>query len=134
MNCLSISRYIKGGRKSHYEHTRIFIHTCMCEQSILTEQWNYNFLVLILYSYLRYNDRLSDVFLLLAVILSKCYEEPRRKDCGGHASLPPLFLKSYFARNIFWKFAFVSFSKTSKTFLAPAFPESHRGPCVHMIK
>ena len=29
-----------------------------------------------------------------------------------------------------WKFSFVSFSKPSKTFLAPAFPKSRRGLCV----
>ena len=34
---------------------------------------------------------------------------------------PSLFLKPYFARKMFsWKFAFVSFSKVPKTFLAPA--------------
>ena len=32
-----------------------------------------------------------------------------------------------------WKLAFQSFSKAPKTFLAPAFPESHRGPCVYNL-
>ena len=51
---------------------------------------------------------------------------------GPYPSLPhthTLFLKSYFARDAFtWKFAFVLFSMASKTFLAPALPESCRGP------
>ena len=56
----------------------IFRHTCMYKQPILTKQWNYNIFVQILYSYLRYIDRLLDVFfLLLAVTLSKF---GRRKD------------------------------------------------------
>ena len=38
--------------------------------------------VRILYSYLRYTDRLSGVlFLLLAVILSELHEKPRKQDC-----------------------------------------------------
>ena len=59
----------------------IFRHTCMYKQPILTKQWNYNIFVQILYSYLRYIDRLLDVFfLLLAVTLSKLHEKSRRKD------------------------------------------------------
>ena len=37
-------------------------------------------------------------------------------------AMPPFFMKSNFARNVFWEFAFVSLSKTSETFLAPALP------------
>ena len=56
---------------------------------ILTMKWDY-------YSYLKYTDRLLDMFfLLLAVILSELYENPRRKNwvtekstqknlCEGH--------------------------------------------------
>ena len=53
----------------------------MYKQFILTKQWNYNNFVQILYSYLRYTDRLLDeFFLLVAVILSNHHENPRRKD------------------------------------------------------
>ena len=53
----------------------------MYKQFILTKQWNYNNFVQMLYSYLRYTDRLLDeFFLLVAVILSNHHENPRRKD------------------------------------------------------
>ena len=115
-DCFSISRCIKGGRKSHYEHNRGFRRTYMCKHPILTKLWNYNIFVQILHNYLRYTDRfLGMFFLLLAVILSEFYEKPRRKDwvteksiwknlCERHPSyvifvaffiysfLPPFFL------------------------------------------
>ena len=49
--CMAASayHYIKGGGKSHYGHSRIFRHTCMCKQASLTKQWNYNIFVQILY-------------------------------------------------------------------------------------
>ena len=40
---------------------------------------------------------------------------------------PSLFLKSYFARDIFHEFPFVSFSKAPKTFLSPLLQESRWG-------
>ena len=47
----------------------------------MTKKWNDNIFVQILYSYLRYTDRLLGVsFLLLVVILSEFYEKPRRED------------------------------------------------------
>ena len=59
----------------------IFRHTCMYKQTKLTKQWNYNIFVQILYSYLRYTDRLLDVFFSsLAVILSEFHEKPRKED------------------------------------------------------
>ena len=36
-NYFHVSRYIKGGRKSHYVHNRIFRHTCVYKQTILTK-------------------------------------------------------------------------------------------------
>ena len=64
-----------------FKYNRIFRHTSMYKQPKLTKQWNYNNFVQILYTYLRYTDKLLDVFfLLLAVILSELYENPRRKD------------------------------------------------------
>ena len=65
-----------------FRHNRIFRHTCMHKQLILTKQWNYNIFVEVLHSYLRYTDRLLDVvFLLLAVILS---ELQTKKERSGH--------------------------------------------------
>ena len=59
----------------------IFRHTSMYKQTKLTKQWNYNIFVQILYSYLRYTDRLLNVFFSsLAVILSEFHEKPRKKD------------------------------------------------------
>ena len=43
------------------------------------------------------------------------------------AMVSPLFLKSYFARDIFLEIHSRSFSKASKTFLVPALPEFRRG-------
>ena len=56
--------------------THMYIYTL-----ILTKQQNYDIFVQILHSYLRYTDRLLDLFfLLLAEILSELHEKPRRKD------------------------------------------------------
>ena len=77
--CFTVSRYIEGGRKSHFRHIRIFRHTCMHKQPILTKQWNFNIFVQVLPSYLRHTDRLSDVlFLLLTVILSELQTKMER--------------------------------------------------------
>ena len=58
-----------------------FLGTCMYNQPMLTKTWNYNNFVPRLHSYLRCCERLLDVFfLLLAIILSECHENPRRKD------------------------------------------------------
>ena len=78
--CFNMSRCIKGARKPHYERNRIFRRTCICKQPILTKYWNYNNFLQILYSCLRYTDRLLHVFfLLLSVILSEFSEKRRRK-------------------------------------------------------
>ena len=78
--CFNMSRCIKGARKPHYERNRIFRRTCICKQPILTKYWNYNNFLQILYSYLRYTNRLLHVFfLLLSVILSEFSEKRRRK-------------------------------------------------------
>ena len=54
----------------------------MCSNNPYWQWWNYNNFVEIWYSYLRYTDRLLDVFfLLLIVVLSELHENPRRKDC-----------------------------------------------------
>ena len=73
--CLSVSR-----RNRVFRQDRIFRHTCMYKQLILTMSWNYNNFAQILYSYLGYTDRFLDVFLLLlTVILSKLLENRRIK-------------------------------------------------------
>ena len=59
----------------------IFKHTCMNKQTKLTKLGNYNFFAEILYSYLRYLDRLLDAFFFsLAAMLSEFHEKPRKKD------------------------------------------------------
>ena len=64
-----------------FRQNLIFRHTCMYKRPILTKQRNYNNFVQISYSYLRYTDRIMDMFLLLfAVILSELLENPRRND------------------------------------------------------
>ena len=58
--------------------TIAFLESHVRINSILTKQWNYNISVEIIHSYLRYADRLLDVFfLLLAVILSVLHEKPK---------------------------------------------------------
>ena len=60
-------------------HSRNFRHTSMYKQPISTKQQNYNNFVQILYSYLRYTDRLLDMFfLLLAVTLSELRESKKK--------------------------------------------------------
>ena len=61
-------------------HSRIFRHTYMCKEPVLTKLWKLKKNVQILYSHhTRYTDRLLDVFLfLLTVILSELYEELRK--------------------------------------------------------
>ena len=49
----------------------IFKHTCMNKQTKLTKQGNYNFFAEILYSYLRYLDRLLDAFFFRSL---QCYQ------------------------------------------------------------
>ena len=52
----------------------------MYKQPILKEQWNFNNFLQILYRYLRYTDKLLDVFfLLLTVILSVLHKNPGKK-------------------------------------------------------
>ena len=63
-----------------FRHNRIFRHACMYKETKMTKQWNYCTFMQILYSYLRYTDRLLGVFsLLLALILSELHENSRRK-------------------------------------------------------
>ena len=69
-------------RKSYFVHNCIFRSTCICKQSISTKQCNYNIFVQVLYSYLRYTDRLLDVFLLFlaAFKIIRVLWEQRRKN------------------------------------------------------
>ena len=93
--CFSISRCIKGDRKSCYGHNRIFRHTCMCKQLILTTQQNYNIFMQILYNYLRYTDKLLNVvFLLLPVKRDqegKIELQKKVHICRFFRLLPPFF-------------------------------------------
>ena len=71
----------QGRKKIAYLDTIAFLATRIYKQPILTKWWNNNIFVQILNSYLKYPDRLLDVFFLLfAVILSELREKPRRKD------------------------------------------------------
>ena len=54
--CFSVSRYIKGSRKSIFRHNWIFRHSCMYKQPTLIKWWNYSISVQILYRYFRYTD------------------------------------------------------------------------------
>ena len=55
-----------------FRHNSVFRHTCLRNQPKLTKKWYYIYFVQILYSHLRYTDRLLNFFfLLLAVILSE---------------------------------------------------------------
>ena len=73
----SISKKLKN---RIFRNNFIFRHICMYKQPILTQQWNFKTSMQILSSYLRYTDRLLDVFLLLlALPLSEAYEKPKRK-------------------------------------------------------
>ena len=57
----------------------IFRHTYVYKQPILTKQRSYDIFVELLYIYLRYHDRLLDVFFLLfPVILTELHKKPRR--------------------------------------------------------
>ena len=49
-----------------FRHNCIFRQTCMYKQPTLTKQWNYNNFTQLLHSYLRYTDRLLDVFFFVA--------------------------------------------------------------------
>ena len=61
-------------------HSRVFIHTYIYKQPMLTKYRNYNNFEKILCSYLRYTERILGVFLLLlAVISSQLHKNPRRK-------------------------------------------------------
>ena len=64
-----------------FRHNSVFRHTCLRNQPKLTKKWYYIYFVQILYSHLRYTDRLLNFFfLLLAVILSELHKNSRRKD------------------------------------------------------
>ena len=51
-------------------HSRVFIHTCIYKQPMLTKYRNYNNFEKILCSYLRYTERILGVFLLLLAVIS----------------------------------------------------------------
>ena len=69
----------KGVENFIFRHNRGFRHTCIYKQPILTKQWNYIF-VQVLHSYLRYIDKLWNVFfLLLPVILSELLRNQEEK-------------------------------------------------------
>ena len=53
-----------------FRRNRIFRHTCMYKQPILTKYWNCINFVQILYSYLRYTDRPLDGFFVFVVVVS----------------------------------------------------------------
>ena len=52
---------------------------------------------------------------------------------GRGPYLSPNFSESTLPGCYCWKFAFVSFSEASKINLAPALPESRRGPCIRYL-
>ena len=63
-----------------FRNNCIFRHTLIYKQPILTKKGNYNNFLQILHSYLRYIDRILDVFFfLLAVILSELYQSSKKK-------------------------------------------------------
>ena len=105
----SVCHVISKKVKNHiFRHNRIFRHTFMHKQPILTKQLNYNIFEQIFHSYLRYTDRLSDVlFLLLAVILSELQTKKERLShikkyievCEGH---------NFFGRTFFFLCNFLS--------------------------
>ena len=75
----SVSRYIKGDRKSHPRHNCSFRNKCMCKQPTFRKQKNYN----ILRKCFTFNSDIligSVFFLLLAIIQSGLHEKPKRKD------------------------------------------------------
>ena len=79
--CCSVHVISKEVENRVFRRNWIFRPTYFYKQPILTRQWNYNNFVHMLYSYLRYNDRLLDVFfLLLVIILSEFYENPRTEN------------------------------------------------------
>ena len=91
-----------------FKHNRIFRHTCMDKQPILTTKWNHNNFLQILHSYLRYTDRLLDVFfLLLAVILSELHENPRKKKLSFRKKCIEAFV---WRTSLFWLHALLLMS------------------------
>ena len=84
--CFNVSRYTKGGRKSHLNSIE-FLDTYAwkltnSKQSKLTKEEKYNIFVEILYSYFRYNGRL---FLGCLLFVAPCniirfYGKPKRND------------------------------------------------------
>ena len=104
LQCNIISKEVEN---HIFRHNRIFRHTCMHKQLILTKQWNYNIFEQVLHSYLRCTDRLSDVlFLLLAVMLSELqtkketlsHEKKYIEVCEAHhflAARPPSYAIFY---------------------------------------
>ena len=81
--CFIASRYSKGGRKSHRIalNAIAFLDTHVDKVVELSGLCVYNIsVIIILYCYLRYTDKLLDAFFLFfTVILSEFHEKPRRK-------------------------------------------------------
>ena len=82
-----------------FRHNRTFRHKCMCKQLILIMQRNYNIIVQI-YSYLRYTDKLLDVFFLL---LAVTYQRFKRNQEGKVKLQKKVQRRIILVRNIiFW--------------------------------
>ena len=90
-SCFSVSHCIKGGRKLHKIalSTITFLNTNVCVNNpywqssrMMTFSYQCNISkIVILYSCLRHNGRLFNVFFLFfTVILSELHEKPRKKD------------------------------------------------------
>ena len=94
--------------------------------SVITEQ-NKQFILFVvtLRILILFNWHTSDHFLL--TMQTPCQTGGR--GAGNHT--PPLL--PYLARFLSWKFAFMSFLKASKTYLAPELLESRRGPCISYL-
>ena len=72
----------------------------------------------------------------IGIILLVCTQNfSKKKLFFTHAPAPlPTFSEIVLCQGCFpGKFAFVSLTKASKIFLAPAFPEFRRGPCYRLI-
>ena len=78
--CFSLSRYIKGGKKSYPEAQLNFQTHMLYKQPTLTKWWNYNIFMQydIVISGTLVGSFLDVLFLLLNVILTGPHEKPRR--------------------------------------------------------
>ena len=78
--CFSVSRFIKGGEKSHLKTQFDFQTQMFYKQPTLTKQWNIRILCkyYIVVSDTLVCSFLDVLFLLLAIILSGLHDKPRR--------------------------------------------------------